>query len=114
MDVSSQRSGTSNSLSQLNSMVDSWTPKRNNNHDSTSIFDENIGEDRLPIQSAYDVNINNPYRTGSLASNLELLNSPSLYDDDLKKSYTFLTKGINDLRVQLSTNITLLSVDKKG
>jgi hypothetical protein len=45
MDVSSQRSGTSNPLSQLNSMVESWTTKRNNNHDSTSIFDENIGED---------------------------------------------------------------------
>jgi hypothetical protein len=114
MDVSSQRSGTSNPLSQLNSMVESWTTKRNDNRDSTSIFDENIGEDGLSIQSTYDVNINNPYSTGSLAPNLELLDSPSLSDDKLKASYTILTKGINDLQVQLSTNKTLLSINKKG
>ncbi len=115
MDVSSQHSGTSNPLSQLNSMVDSWTTKRNDNHDSTSIFHENIGEDGLSIQSAYDVNIDNPYHTGSLAPNLVLLDSPSLlYDDDLKKSYTILTKGINDLQVQLSTNKTLLFLNKQG
>ncbi len=114
MDVSSQRSGTSTPLSQLNSMVDSWTTKRNDNHDSTSIFDENIGEDGLSIQSAYDVNINNPYHTGSLAPNLELLDSPSLFGDELKTSYTILTKGINDLRVQLSTSKTLLFVNKQG
>ena len=77
MDVSSQRSGTSNPLSQLNSMVDSWTTKHNKNHDSTSIFDENIGEDGLSMQSTYDVNIDNPYHTGSLALNFELLDSPS-------------------------------------
>ncbi len=70
MDVPSQRSGNSTPLSQLNSMVDSWTTKCNDNHDSTSIFDENIGEDGLSIQSAYDVNIDNPYHTGSLAPNL--------------------------------------------
>ncbi len=63
MDVSSQRSGTSNPLSQLNLMVDSWTTKRNDNHDSTSFFDENICEDGFFIQSAYDVNIDNPYHT---------------------------------------------------
>jgi hypothetical protein len=113
--VFSQRSGTSNSLSQLNLMVDSWTTKRNDNHDSTSIFDENIGEDGLSIQSAYDVNMDNPYHTGSIAPNFELLDSPSLLsDDELKASYTILTKGINDLRVQLSTNKTLLFVNKQG
>jgi hypothetical protein len=95
-------------------MVDSWTTKRNDNHDSSSVSDENIGEDGLSIQSAYDVNIDNPYHTGSLAPNLELLDSPSLHADEVKASYTFLTKGINDLRVQLSTNKTLLSVNKQG
>ncbi len=114
IDVFSQRSGTSTPLSQLNSMVDSWTTKRNGNHYNSSIFDENIGEDGLSIQSAYDVNIDNPYHTGSLAPNLELLDSPLLYDDEVKASYTILTKGINDLRVQLSTNKTLLFVNKQG
>ena len=63
-------------------MVDSWTTKRNDNNNSTSIFDENIGEDGLSIQSAYDVNIDNPYHTGSLAPNLVLLDKPSLSGDD--------------------------------
>ena len=49
MDVSSLRVGPTNPLSQLKSMVDSWTTKRNNNLDSTSIFAENIGEDGLSI-----------------------------------------------------------------
>ncbi len=84
-------------------MVDSWTTKRNGNHDSSSFFDENIGEDELSIQSEYDVNIDNPYHTGSLAPYLELLDPPLLYDDEVKVSYTIITKGINDLRVQLST-----------
>ena len=114
MDVSLLRSGTSNSLSQLNSMVDSWTTKLNDNHDSTSIFDKNIGEDGLSIQSTYDVNINNPYHTGSLAPNCEILDSPSLSDVEIKDAYTILAKGVNELRVQMSTNKTLLSVDKRG
>ncbi len=114
MDVSAQHSFTSNPLSQLKSMIDSWTTKRNDNHDSTSTFDENINEDGLSIQSTYDVNINNPYHTGSLAPNCELLDSPSISDVEQKNLYTILAKGINELRVQLSTNKTLLSVDKRG
>jgi hypothetical protein len=44
----------------------------------------------------------------------KLLYPPLLYDDEVKASYTILTKGINDLRVQLSTNKILLSVNKQG
>jgi hypothetical protein len=112
MDVSSQCSGTSNPLSQLKSMVDSWTTKHNDSHDSASIFGENIGEDGLSIQPTYDVNINNPYHTGSLASNRELLDSSSISDVEYKDLYIIRAKGINKLRVQLSTNKTLLSVYK--
>jgi hypothetical protein len=71
--VSSLRSGISNSLSRLNAMVDSWATKHNDNHVSTTIFDKNIGEDGLSIQSTYDVNINNPYHIDSIAPNHELL-----------------------------------------
>ena len=49
--VSPLRSGTSNSLSQLNSGVASWTTKHKDNHSSTSIFDENIGEDGLSFNT---------------------------------------------------------------
>jgi hypothetical protein len=71
--VSSLRSGSSNPLSQLNSEVASWTTKRKDNHSSTSIFDENIIENGLSIQSTYDFNINNPYHIDSIAPNHELL-----------------------------------------
>jgi hypothetical protein len=114
MDVSSQCSGTSNPLSQLNWMVDSWYTKRNANHDSTSIFDKSIGEDGLSIQSTYDANIDNPYHTGSLPPNSELMDSQSMSDFEYKDLYTILAKRINELWVQLSTNKTLLSVDKRG
>ena len=73
-----------------------------------------FGEDRPSIQSNYDVNINNPYHTGSLAPNHKLLDSPSMSDVEYKDLYTILAKGIDELRVQLSTNKTLLSVDKRG
>ncbi len=112
--MSSLRSGTSNFLSQFKLMVDSWTTKRNDNHDSISIFDENIDEDGLSIQLTYDVNIDNPYHTGSLAPNCELLDSPSMSDVEYKDLYTILAKGINELWVQLFTNKTLLSIDKRG
>ncbi len=98
--------------SQLNLMVASWTTKRKDNHDSTSIFDENIGEGGLSTQSTYDVNINNPYHAVSIAPNCNILDPPSLSDDEMKDAYTILTKGINEWRVQLSTNKTLLSVNK--
>ncbi len=55
MEVFSQRSGLSTPLSQLNLMVDSWTTKRNDNLDSSSIFDDNIGKDGRSIQSAYAI-----------------------------------------------------------
>ena len=94
-------------------MVDSWATKHNNNLDSTSIFDENIGEEGLSIQSMYDFDIDSPYYTGSLAPNCELLGSPSLSYDEYKDTYTILAKGVNELRHQLSTKNTLLSVEKK-
>ena len=108
MEVFSQLSGLSTPLSQLNLMVDCWTTKPNDNRDSSSIFDDNIGEEGLSIQSAYDVNIDIPYHTGSLVPNLELLDELSLHGDEVWASYTILTKGINDLLVQLSTNKTIL------
>ncbi len=62
----------------------------------------------------YDVNINNPYHTVFIAPNCDILDPPLLSDVELKDSYTILMKGINEWRVQLSTNKTLLSVNKKG
>ena len=92
--VSSLHSGTSNSLSQSNSMVDSWTTKCEDDHSSTSIFDENIGEDGLSIQSTYGVNTNNPYNINSIAPNSEILDSPSLNAEGLKGAYTLLLQAM--------------------
>ena len=74
-------------------MVDSWTTKRNNNLDSTSFFGENIGEDRLSIQSTYDVDIDNPYYTGSLAPNHEILGSTLWSGVEYKDAFTIHVIG---------------------
>ena len=94
--MSSLHSGTSNPVSQLNSEIASWDTKRKDNHSSTSIFDENIGEGGLSSQSAYNFNINNPCHNDSIATNCQLLqDSLSLTDDELKDAYVGPRIGMN-------------------
>ena len=67
--VTSQRSGSINCVSQLNSEVSSWNTKRQNFPTSSSIFNESIGEDGLSSQSTYDVRIDNPHHIEAIAPN---------------------------------------------
>jgi hypothetical protein len=67
--VTSQRSGSINCVSQLNSEVSSWNTKRQNFPTSSSIFNESIGEDSLSSQSTYDVRIDNPHHIEAIAPN---------------------------------------------
>jgi hypothetical protein len=52
--VTSQRSGSRNRMSQLNSEVSSWNTKRQIFPSSSTIFNESIGEDGLSSQSTYE------------------------------------------------------------
>jgi len=67
--VTSQRSGSTNRTSQLNSEVSSWNTKHQIFPSSSTIFNESIGEDGLSSQSTYDVRFDNPHHIESIAPN---------------------------------------------
>ena len=112
--VTSQRSGSMNRMSQLNSEVSSWNTKRQNFPTSSSIFNESIGEDGLSSQSTYDVRIDNPHHIEAVAPNSKLLQASLLSKGDMKKSYRIFVQAINEMRFQLSTKNTLFAIDQNG
>ncbi len=63
-------------LAQLNSMVSSWTTNgKASTAGSLLVFKNNVGDDGLPFQSTYKVNIDCPYYKASIAPNPKELNS---------------------------------------
>jgi hypothetical protein len=97
--VTSQRSGSTNRMSQLNSEISFWNTKRQIFPSSSTIFNESIGEDGLSSQSTY---------------NPKLLQHPLPSNEDLKTSYEILVKAVNDMRIQSSSNNTLSAIDHNG
>jgi len=72
--TSTARLSNTNCLAEYNAEVASWNTKRkDNNSSSTSIFDENVGEDGLSSQSTYDISINALYHVQSIHPNPKLL-----------------------------------------
>jgi hypothetical protein len=112
--VTSQRSGSTNCMSQLNSEVSSWNTKRQIFPSSSTIFNESIGEDGLSSQSTYDVRFDNPHHIESIAPNPKVLCNSLPIKEDMKKSYEFLLKAVNDMRIQSSSNNTLSAIDRNG
>ena len=97
--MTSQHSGSTNRMSQLNSEVSFWNTKRQIFPSSSTIFNESIGEDGLSSQSTY---------------NPKLLQHPLPSNEDLKTSYEILVKAVNDMRIQSSSNNTLSAIDRNG
>ena len=97
--VTSQRSGSTNHMSQLNSEVSSWNTKHQIFPSSSTIFNESIGEDGLSSQSTYDVRFDNPHHIESIAPNPKVLFNSLPSNEDMKKSYEILVKAINDMRI---------------
>ena len=112
--ATSQRSGSTNRMSQLNSEVSSWNTKRQIFPSSSSIFNEGIGKDGLSSQSTYDVIIDNPHHIEAIAPNPKLLQHPLPSNGNMKTSYQFLVKAVNEMRIQLSTKNTLSAIDRNG
>ena len=112
--ATSQRSGSTNRMSQLNSEVSSWNTKCQIFPSSSSIFNESIGEDGLSSQSTYDVRIDNPHHIEVIAPNPKLLQQPLQSNEDMKISYQFLVKAVIEMMIQLSTRNTLSAIDRKG
>ena len=112
--VTSQRSGSTNRISQFNAEVSSWNAKRPILPSSSSIYNESIGEDGLSSQSTYDVNIDNPHHIAAIAPNPKLLQDLLPHIDNMKTSYQILLKAVNDMRIQLSTKNTLSAIGRNG
>ena len=112
--VTSQCSGSTNRMSQLNSEVSSWNTKRQIFPSSSTIYNDSIGEDGLSSQSTYDVRIDNPHHIEAIAPNPKLLQHALPSNEDMKKSYEILVKAVNDIRIQASSNNTLSAIDRNG
>jgi hypothetical protein len=89
-------------------------PNATINSSSTSIFDENVGEDGFSFQSNYDISINALYHVQSIRLNPKLLEEFITNGDILKHVYTSLRRAVNELRVQHLTNNTLFVCNKNG
>jgi hypothetical protein len=112
--LTSQRSCSTNRMSQLNSEVSSWNIKRQIFPSSSTIFNESIGEDGLSSQSTYDVIFDNPHHIESIAPNPKVLCNSLPSNEDMKQSYEILVKALNDMRIQLSSKNTLFAIDRNG
>ena len=114
INVTSQRSGSTNRMSQLNSEVSSWNTKRQIFPSSSTTFNESIGEDVLSSQSTYDVRFDNPHHIESIAPNPKVLFNSLPSNEDMKKSFEILVKAVNDMRIQSSSNNTLSAIGRNG
>ena len=92
----SQRSASTNCMSQLNSEVSSWNTKRQIFPTSSLIFTENIGKDDLSSQSPYDVKFDYPHHIDAIASNPKLLQDSLPRNGNMRRSYKILVKAINE------------------
>jgi hypothetical protein len=69
-------------------MVSSWTTNgKATTACSLLVFEDNVGEDGLSLQSTYKVNIDCPYYKTSIASNPKLLNDLKPSNEQLEKVY---------------------------
>jgi hypothetical protein len=97
--MSTAHISNANRLAEYNAEVASWNTKRkDNNSSSSSIFDENIGEDGLSSQSTYDVSINALYHVQSIRPNPKLLEELITDEDILNDVYTSHARTVNKLK----------------
>ncbi len=76
--------------------------------------ESNVGDDRLTLQSMFDVNIKEEDYLVSLCADPHLLVASMPSDDQIKKHYTKLLKGLTLLRQILSRGNTLSAVRRRG
>jgi hypothetical protein len=85
---------------------------RSSKSDSSSLqsmmFEDNVGEDGLSVQSPHTIDINDSNYIDTLAPHPTMFdNEVPLGMDALKKVYTQLISALNYVRIQKSTNSTL-------
>jgi hypothetical protein len=101
-------------LAQLNSMVSSWTTYGKATTAGSSVFEVNVGEDRLSSQSTYKVKINCLYYEASIAPNQKILNDLKTSKEQLEKVYGGIMKEVHDLRLQIDSKKPFLPLILKA
>ncbi len=89
----------------LNAKVKSWTTRKVANTVSSSIFDDNIGEDGLSAQSMYENNIDDSNYQNALCPNQKLLHEVATSHPGVKKINVSVLQVIIDLIAQISMKI---------
>jgi hypothetical protein len=87
--------------------IESWNTRKVTNTISSSIFDDNIGEDCLSAQSMYEKNIDNSDYQNALCPNQKLLHEVTTSHPGVKKIYVSVVRVINNLLMQISMNNTM-------
>ena len=100
-----------------NSTISSWTSSKN----KLSILslppltqESNVGDDGLMSQSKFDVNIKDDEFLTKLCPDPHLFISSMPSDDQLKKQYSKLLKGVIMLKQKISRGKTLSAVRRRG
>ena len=98
----------------LHSEVESWNTRKVTNTVSSSIFDDNIGEDGLSAQSMYENNIDDSNYQNALCPNQKLLHEVMTSHPGVKKIYVSVVRVINNLLMQISMNNTMTTNGEQG
>jgi hypothetical protein len=81
---------------------------------SSSIFDDNIGEDSLSAHSMYENNFDNSNYQKALCPNQKLLHEVTTSHPGVKKNYVSVLQVINNLIAQISMKNTMTSNGAQG
>jgi hypothetical protein len=96
-----------NPQSILHSKVESWNTRKVTKTVSSSIFNDNIGEDDLSAQSMYEKNTDDSNYQNALCPNQKLLHEVTASHPGVKKMYVSVVRVINNLLMQISMKNTM-------
>jgi hypothetical protein len=100
--------------SKLNAKVESWTAHKVTNTVSSSMFNDNIGEDGLSAQSINDNNFDDSNYQKSLCPNQKLLHKVTTSHPSVRKIYVSVLQVINNLIAQISMKNTMTTNGGQG
>ncbi len=98
----------------LHSKVVSWNMRKVTNTVSSSIFDNNIGEDGLSAQSMYENKFDGSNCQNALCPNKKLLHEVTPSHPGVKKIYVSVVRVINNLLMQISMKNTMTTNGVQG
>ncbi len=98
----------------LHSEVESWNTHKVTNNVSSSIFDDNIGEDGLSAQSMYEKNIDNSNYQNAMCPYQKLLHKVMPSHPGVKKIYISVVQVIKNLLMIISMKNTMTTNGEQG